>query len=232
MRIDIITIFPELFKNYLESSLLAKACRKGLLDIRVHQLRDFTNDRHQTVDDKPYGGGGGMVLMVEPLFKALKSLVKFKRENGKLKKVQKDVKIILFTPRGKQFNQKIAYQLSKYKRLIMICGRYEGIDERVAKYLADIELSVGPYDLMGGELPAMIVTEAVARLLPGVLGNKSLLKERITSQKGFFEYPQYTRPEVFEPVKGIKWKVPNVLLSGHHEKIIQWRKKYGKVIEK
>jgi tRNA (guanine37-N1)-methyltransferase len=126
----------------------------------------------------------------------------------------------------------MAYQLSKLDQLILICGRYEGVDERVAKYIADMELSIGEYDLMGGELPAMVVIEAVSRLIPGVLGKPELLKERITKEKGFIEYPQYTRPEVFEPKPGIKWKVPKVLISGHHQKIEEWRKKHQKVIGK
>jgi len=137
---------------------------------------------------------------------------------------------VLFSPRGKKFNQRMAYELSKLSHLIMICGRYEGVDERVAKYIADLTLSIGNYDLMGGELPAMVVIETIARLIPGVLGKPQLLKERITKEKGFIEYPQYTRPPVFEPEKGVKWKVPKVLLSGNHKKIEEWRKKHGKVI--
>ncbi len=163
-----------------------------------------------------------MVLKLEPIFKAIKELNSLQKN--------KDTKIILFTPRGKKFNQKTAYHFSKLNRIIMICGRYEGVDERVAKYIADIELSIGEYDLMGGELPAMVVIEAVARLIPGVLGKPELLKERITREKGFIEYPQYTRPEVFSPKKGVYWRVPKVLISGHHQKIFEWRKKHRKVI--
>jgi len=166
-----------------------------------------------------------MVLNVEPIFKAVKALKKSKIQSSKSK-------IILFTPRGKQFNQKIAYQLSKLNQIVLICGRYEGVDERVAKHIADMELSIGNYDLMGGELPAMVVIETVSRLIPGVLGKPQLLKERITKEKGFIEYPQYTRPEIFESKRGAKWKVPKVLLSGNHQKIEEWREKHGKVIEK
>ncbi len=219
---DIITIFPEIFNSYIQESLIKKAQDKRKIKIRIHNLRDWAKDKHQTVDDRPFGGGIGMVLKVEPIYKAVK----------KIKKAKARSKIILFTPRGKQFNQKIAYQLSKLNQIIMICGRYEGVDERVAKKMADIELSVGPYDLMGGEIPAMIIVETISRLIPGVLGKKQLLKQRITKEKGFIEYPQYTRPEVFEPIKGKKWKVPKILLSGHHKKIKEWRKKHQKIIEK
>ena len=141
-------------------------------------------------------------------------------------------KIILFTPRGKKFNQKIAFQLSKLDQIIFICGRYEGVDERVAKKIADMELSIGDYDLMGGELPAMVAIETISRLVPRVLGKPQLLKERITKSGGFIEYAQYTRPEVFSPKKGVNWRVPKLLLSGDHKKIEEWKKNHGKVIEK
>ena len=207
LTFDIITIFPEIFDSYLKESFIKKAQQKQLIKINIHDLRDWVKDRHKTVDDRPFGGGSGMVLKVEPIYKAIKELSSLK------------TKVILFTPRGKKFNQKLAYSLSQLNQLILICGRYEGVDERVAKYIADLELSIGDYDLMGGELPAMVVIETVARLIPGVLGKPELLKERITKEKGFIEYPQYTRPEVFSPKKGIYWKVPKVLLSGHHQKI-------------
>ena len=166
-----------------------------------------------------------MVMKIEPIFEAIKKIPKKKKR-----------KIVLFTPRGKKFSQKIAYQFSKLNQIIFICGRYEGVDERVAKYLADIELSIGDYDLMGGELPAMVVIESVSRLIPGVIGKKEILKERIPSLRGrqgrgFIEYPQYTRPAVFSPRRGVEWKVPKVLLSGDHKKIQEWRKKHQKVIE-
>jgi len=221
---DIITIFPEIFDSYLKESLIKKAREKGLIKINIHNLRKWTRNRHQTVDDRPYGGGLGMVMKVEPIFKAVKDIKK--------KSKAKKSKVILFTPRGKKFNQIIAYKFSKLNQIIMICGRYEGVDERVAKYIADLELSIGDYDLMGGELPAMVVIETVARLIPGVLGKPELLKERITKEKGFIEYPQYTRPEIFGPKKGVKWRVPQVLLSGNHKKIEEWRKKHQKIIEK
>ena len=222
MTFDIITIFPKIFDSFLKESFIKKAQEKGLIKINIHDLRKWAKDRHKTVDDRPFGGGLGMVLKIEPIYRAVQSL-KLKTKNLKLK-------TILFTPRGKKFNQQLAYKLSKLNRIIMICGRYEGVDERVAKYLADIELSIGDYDLMGGELPAMVAIETVARLIPGVLGKPELLKERITKEKGFIEYPQYTRPEIFEPKRRIKWRVPKVLLSGHHKKIAEWRKEHGKVI--
>ena len=221
LTFDVITIFPEIFNSYLKESLIARAQKKKLIKINVHNLRKWTTDRHKTVDDRPFGGGLGMVMKVEPIYKAVKNIKKSKK-----------AKVILFTPRGKKFNQRMAYQLSKLNQLIMICGRYEGVDERVAKHLADLELSIGPYDLMGGELPAMVVIETAARLIPGILGKAKILKERITKEKGFIEYPQYTRPEVFSlPKKRVKWRVPKVLLSGNHKEIDEWRRKHQKVIE-
>jgi tRNA (guanine37-N1)-methyltransferase len=216
---NIITIFPDIFDSYFSESLIKRALDKDLIKIGVHNLRKWTRDRHKTVDDRPFGGGLGMVMKVEPIYKAVKELKK--KNKGKNK-------VILFSPRGKKFTQKMAYQFSKLDNLIMICGRYEGVDERVEKYLADESISIGDYVLMGGELPAMVVIETVARLIPGVLGKTQLLKERITKKQGFIEYPQYTRPEIFSADKKKKWRVPKVLLSGHHKKIQDWHKKYGK----
>jgi len=230
IKFNIITIFPEIFDSYLNSSLIDRALKKKLIKIEVHNLRKWTSDKHQTVDDRPYGGGLGMVFKVEPIFKAIKEIM----QKSKIKKQRK--KIILFSPRGKKFNQQTAYKISKLDQVIMICGRYEGVDERVAKHIADMELSIGDYDLMGGELPAMVVIETVSRLIPGVLGKEELLKERITKEKGFIEYPQYTRPEVFESKSKIKaknpkrWSVPKVLLSGNHKEIEDWRKRHKKTI--
>ena len=231
MKFDIITIFPNIFDSYLKETFIEKAQSKKLIAVRVHNLRDFTKDNHKTVDEKPYGGGLGMVLKVEPIYKAVNFIKKSKGKSDK------KTKVIVFTPRGKQFNQKMAHDLLKADRIIMICGRYEGIDERVGKKIADLELSIGPFDLMGGELPAMVVMETMARLIPGVLGKPSFLKERIVKNKGFMEYPQYTRPEEFFPSseknkskKVNAWKVPKVLVSGNHKEIENWRKKYGKII--
>ncbi|MBI2624985.1 MAG: tRNA (guanosine(37)-N1)-methyltransferase TrmD [Candidatus Nealsonbacteria bacterium] len=220
VRFDIITIFPEIFDSYLKESIIARAVKKGLISVKAHNLRRWAKDRHKTADDKPFGGGIGMLMKVEPIYKAVAAL------KSKAQSANRKTRVILFSPRGKKFNQKTAYRFSKLDRLIMICGRYEGVDERVAKYVADEEISIGDYVLMGGEVPSMVVIEAVSRLIPGVLGKPQFLKERITKEKGFIEYPQYTRPEMF---KG--WRVPKVLLSGNHKKIEEWRKKHGKEIE-
>jgi tRNA (guanine37-N1)-methyltransferase len=221
MQFDIITIFPNIFDSYLNESFIKKARDNGLLKIKIHDLRKWTDNERRTVDDRPYGGGLGMVLKVEPIFKAVKAIKK-----------KKKTRVILFTPRGKQFNQKKADSLKKYDNLIFICGRYEGVDERVAKHIADEEISIGEYDLMGGELPALVAIETIARLIPNVLGKPTFLKERAVKGGGFIEYPEYTRPESFSPSKGKGWKVPKVLLSGDQKKIAEWRKERWKVIEK
>lgn len=226
IKFDIITIFPNIFKSYLGESLIARAQKKKLIKINVHNLRKWTNDNHKTVDDRPFGGGLGMVLKVEPIYKAVKQIKK-----KTLRQAQSRSKIILFTPRGQKFTQKMAMELSKLDQIIFICGRYEGVDERVAQKIADIKISIGDYDLMGGELPAMVAIETISRLVSGVLGKTALLKERITKSGGFLEYAQYTRPEIFEPEKGKKWRVPKILLSGKHKEIEEWKKTHGKVIE-
>lgn len=220
MRFDLITIFPKIFDSYFSESILKRAQEKRLIKITAHNLRDFTTDKHHKVDDKPYGGGPGMVIKIEPVYRAvqfLKSKVKTKKEK---------VRTILFSTRGKKLDAKIAKRLSKYDQLILICGRYEGVDERVAKYIADEEISIGDYVLSGGELPAMVLVDAVSRQVPGVLGKFESLEEI----KG--SYPVYTRPEVFIPklktknlkLKTKEWRVPKDLLSGHHKKIDKWRK--------
>ncbi|MFQ5729787.1 MAG: tRNA (guanosine(37)-N1)-methyltransferase TrmD [Waddliaceae bacterium] len=219
MRFDIITIFPEMLSSFKNESLLKRAEQKKLLQIQTHNLRNWTTDKHKTVDDKAFGGGLGMVMMAEPIYKAVKNIKKSKK-----------TKVILFTPRGKKFDQKKAHQLSKLDQLIMICGRYEGVDERVAKYIADEEISIGDYVLMGGEVAAMAVIETVSRLIPGVVGKPEFLKER-SEKSGFTEYPEYTRPEVLE-INGKKRRVPKVLLSGNHKKIEEWKKQHGRVIGK
>lgn len=221
LKFDIITIFPDIFDSYFKESLINRAQKKKLIKIKVHDLRKWAKDRHRTVDDRPYGGGIGMVLKPEPIYRAVKEIKK-----------KSKAKVILFTPRGKVFDQKVAYSFSKLKHIVLISGRYEGIDERVARHVADMELSIGDYVLMGGELPSMVVIETIARLIPGVLGKPRLLKERVTKEKGFIEYPQYTRPEVFSPKKGVKWKVPKVLLSGNHKEVEKWRKERTRVIKK
>jgi len=216
IKFDVITIFPEIFDSYLKESLLFRAQKKRLLKINIHNLRKWAKDRHHSVDDKPFGGGRGMVMKVEPIYRAIQSLKKQK------------AKVVLFSPRGKKFNQTMATKWSKSSHFIFICGRYEGVDERVAEHVADEIVSIGDYVLMGGELPALVVIEAISRLIPDVLGKSELLKkERITKEKGFLEYPQYTRPAVFK-----KWPVPKVLLSGYHKKIEDWRTKNSKTIGK
>lgn len=230
MKFDIITIFPNIFTNYFKESIIQKAIGKDLISIGVHDLRDYTKDSHKTVDERPFGGGRGMVMKVGPIFRAVSDL----KQNKNKKTKNSSQKVILFTPRGKKFNQKKAYQLSKKEHLVLICGRYEGVDERVAKYIADETISIGDYVLMGGELPAMVLIETVSRLIPGVIGKSELLEKRMPKEnkgRGFREFPQYTRPKVFKSQKGEEWKVPEVLLSGHHEKITKWRKKHSKIIE-
>jgi len=216
MRFDIITIFPNIFDSYLNESILKRAQKRGLIKIKIHNLRDYTKDKHKTVDDRPYGGGPGMLLKVEPIYRAIQAI---KSKNLKTKKL-KNFKIILLDPAGKKFDQRMAKRLSKFKRLVLICGRYEGFDERVKKFV-DESISIGDYVLSGGELPAMVIIETIARQIPGVVGHKHALDEETFSKnKDYIEYPQYTRPEIF---RGLK--VPKVLLSGNHQKIKEWRKR-------
>jgi tRNA (guanine37-N1)-methyltransferase len=208
MKFDILTIFPDIFDSYFNETILKRAQKKRLIKINIHDIRKHTSDKHKTVDDKPYGGGPGMVFKIEPIYQQLKKI-----------KRRKKSKVILLTPTGNQFNQKTAGRYSKLEQLILISGRYEGIDARVEK-LVDEKVSVGPYVLSGGELPAMVVIEAVTRLIPGVLGHKESAKDDTFKKEEYIEYPQYTRPAEF---KG--WKVPKTLLSGDHRAIKEWRKK-------
>ncbi|MDD3006529.1 MAG: tRNA (guanosine(37)-N1)-methyltransferase TrmD [Candidatus Pacebacteria bacterium] len=223
MRFDIITIFPEIFESYFSESIMARAQKQGAVEIVVHNLRDFTEDKHLTVDDTPYGGGAGMVLKLEPIYNALVSLVGRNNLPCFCKNKRSKTKIILFSAKGKTYVQAMAQDYSKFDRVVLICGRYEGVDERVAKYLVDEEISIGDYVMTGGEVPAMVVVDSVARLLPGVLGNKESIVEESFSIEGYLEYPHFTKPEVFSPKRGTKWEVPEILLSGHHEKIKDWR---------
>lgn len=213
MKFNLITIFPKIIQPYFGESILKKAQEKGLIKIEISNPRDFSKDKHKKVDDTPYGGGAGMVMKVQPIFDCLASLKK--------KKAGEKVRTILFSAKGKKYTQKDAKRLSEYDRLILICGRYEGVDERVAKNIVDEEISIGEYVLTGGEIPAMILVDSVSRLIPGVLGNPKSLEEESFNQ-GILEYPQYTKPEEFK-----NWKVPRVLLSGNHEKIARWRKKHS-----
>lgn len=223
MTFDIVTIFPKLFEGFLTESLISRGQKKKIIKINIHNLRKWATDRHQTVDDRPYGGGPGMVLKIEPIYKAVQvissKLHDVSKKSKKLKPKTCNLKqrVILFSPRGKKFDQKTAKRLAKYDQLILICGRYEGVDERVAKYVADEIISVGDYVLNGGEVAAMAVIEAVSRMVPGFIA-KSESAEK-------FDHVQYTRPEIFG-VRGKKLSVPKVLLSGDHKKIEEWRKKH------
>jgi len=208
MRIDIITIFPKMFAPVLDESMVKRAQAKGKVKIAVHDLRDYTLDKHRKVDDRPYGGGSGMVMRPEPIFKAVEKL-------GRKPKA----KVILLTPQGKTLTQDIAKKLAKHKHLILICGHYEGVDERVRQKLVDEEISIGDYVLTGGELPAMVLVDAMVRLLPGVLGDKNSLNFE-SFEGNLLEYPHYTRPAKFKAMP-----VPPVLTSGDHRKIESWRKK-------
>ena len=230
MQFNIITIFPKIFSakggSYLNESILKRAQKNKLIDIKIHNLRDFTKDRHRKVDDRPFGGGPGMVLKIEPLIKAISSILRIQNLEFRIKK---KTKIILFTPAGKQFNNKVAADLAKnYDNLIFICGRYEGVDARVKKVIKDLgfkveEISIGDYVLTGGELPAMVLIDSVSRQIPGVLGKQESLEEK----RYCAGLPTYTRPEIFiyPPAGGKKYRVPKILLSGNHKKIEEWREK-------
>lgn len=217
MRFDIITIFPKIFDSYLNESMMKRARAKKLVDIRIHDLRKFTRDKHKKVDDRPYGGGPGMVLKIDSIAKAIESILKIK----------KNVKVILFSADGKQFDSKMAANWAKkYDRIIMIAGHYEGVDDRIFKVLKSKiynlqSISIGPYVLTGGELPALVVVDAVSRHIPGFLGKEKSLEEK----RHGIGIPVYTRPEVFA-WQGKKYRVPKVLLSGDHKKIEEWRKKH------
>ncbi len=219
IKFDILTIFPEVFKEYFSISIINRARKKKLVKINIHNLRDYTFDRHRTVDDRPYGGGAGMIMKVEPIYLALKNLTRnFKKDSKR--------KIILLRPSKKIFNQNIARSYKNLKHIILICGHYEGIDERVECFV-DESLSIGNFVLTGGELAAMIVVDATARLIKGSIRKESLSEESFEDKNcSKIEYPQYTRPEIFSPKKGKKCKVPEVLLSGRHEDIKQWREKH------
>ena len=226
----IFTIFPESFKSYFNASILKRVQKKRIIKIKIYNIRDFAKDKHKTVDDRPYGGGAGMLMKPLPIIKAVDKIVS--------KINRKKMKIIVFSAKGRQFNQKMAFDWSKkYKDIIMICGRYEGIDERVKNVLKAQEISIGPYVLTDGEIPAMILVSGLSRLLPGAIRWDSLQEESFSGKnikngkKGLLEYPQYTRPDFFKypSVGGKKYAVPKVLLGGDHKKISEWRKKHGKM---
>ena len=211
MKIDVLTLFPAMFAGPLDESIIMRARKSGLLDLKIHQLRDWTHDKHKTVDDRPFGGGPGMLLKPEPIFEAVESL---KREG---------TKVILLSPSGRKFDQKIAQELAQEKDLLLVTGHYEGFDERIRETLADDELSIGDYVLTNGALPAMVVIDAMVRLLPGVLGDDDSSREESFSH-GLLEYPQWTRPADF---RGLK--VPEVLLNGNHAEIEKWRREQAKL---
>jgi tRNA (guanine37-N1)-methyltransferase len=221
MKFHLLTIFPAIFDSYLNESILKRAQEKKLIKVKIHNLRDWTSDKHKTVDDAPYGGGAGMLMKIEPLYKALQDI---KKLDKKIKVGKR--KIILLSASGKKWGQALAQKYSKLEEIIFICGRYEGIDARIKKFV-DEEISVGDYVLTGGELPALTIIDSITRLLPGALGNRESIIEESHSQDGLMEYPQYTRPEVFLAGRK-KYAVPKILLSGDHKKIKEWRNKQQK----
>jgi tRNA (guanine37-N1)-methyltransferase len=213
VHIDILTLFPEMFQGPFNTGILQRAIEHQLVSISLHNIRDYSHDKHATVDDYPYGGGAGMVLKPEPIFEAVE---KIKSDTGSQQGIS--LPVILLTPQGRLFSQQVAAELATYQQIILICGRYEGVDERVCEHLASDQISIGDYVLSGGEPAAMVVVDAVTRLLPGVLGSQASLVED-SHVTGLLEYPQYTRPAVY---KG--WPVPEVLLSGNHAQIASWRR--------
>ena len=212
LRIDVLTIFPAMFAGFLRTSIVKRAQTKGALDVRLHDLRGYTHDTRRTVDDRPYGGGPGMIMKPEPMFEAMNAITQSSRTLAKRRCV------VLLAPQGERLNQRIAQELAQASQLFLICGRYEGVDERVREVLVDREISIGDYVVTGGELPAMVVIDCVARLLPGVLGHVDSNRTESFSD-GLLEYPQYTRPPVYRGKR-----VPKVLCSGDHPRIATWRK--------
>lgn len=208
MRFDVFTLLPEVITPYLQVSILQKAAERGLIEVGVHNIRNYTHDRHHTTDDTPYGGGGGMVMKPEPVFEALESVLG----------APPACPVILLDPQGRVFTQEIAYELSRLPRIALLCGRYEGVDERIRAGIVTDEISIGDFVLTGGELPALVVIDAVARLIPGVLGDPDGAADD-SHASGLLEYPHYTRPPEFRGMR-----VPDVLLSGDHGKIAQWRR--------
>lgn len=208
MQFDVFTLFPETFTVYLQAGILSKAIESGLLTVNLHNIRDYAHDKHRTTDDTPYGGGGGMVMKPEPLFEAVESVLG----------ADPPCPIILLTPQGRVFDHEVAVELTQHERLALICGRYEGFDERIRAHLATDEISIGDYVLTGGELPALIIIDAVTRLVPGALGDPGGAEDD-SHALGLLEYPHYTRPPEFRG-----WRVPDVLLSGDHARIERWRR--------
>lgn len=208
MRFEIFSLFPEVFQPYLEASILQRAAANGLVEIALHDIRSWTTDRHHVTDDAPYGGGGGMVMKPEPVFTAIEDVLG----------APPACPVILLTPQGRLFNQRVAGELAAHPRLALLCGRYEGVDERIRQHLVTDELSIGDYVLTGGELPALVVLDAVVRHIPGVLGDPDGWQDD-SHASGLLEYPHYTRPPEYRG-----WQVPEVLLSGNHAEIARWRR--------
>jgi tRNA (guanine37-N1)-methyltransferase len=213
MEFDVFTLLPDVFPPYLETSILQRARQRGLIEVRVHNIRDWATDKHHVTDDEPYGGGGGMVMKVEPIFAAVGSVL-----GPSAPQVGGNCPVILLTPQGRVFNQAIAVELARYQQVALICGRYEGVDERIREHLVTDQISIGDYVLTGGELPALILIDALARLLPGVLGDPDGPFDD-SHASGLLEYPHYTRPPEFHG-----WTVPDVLVSGNHARIKNWRR--------
>lgn len=216
MQFEVFTLLPEVFPSYLDTSILKKARERGLIQVNVHNIRDYTHDKHHTTDDTPYGGGGGMVMKPEPVFEAIETVLGIASPPSTPE--PDSTPIILLTPQGRVFNQSIAKELSQHKRIVLLCGRYEGIDERIRENLVTDQISIGDYVLTGGEIPALILIDAVSRLLPNVLGDPTGAEDD-SHAMGLLEYPHYTRPPEFRGSK-----VPDVLLSGDHKKIDKWRR--------
>ena len=217
MEFEVFTLLPEVFPAYLDTSILKRARERGLIHVNVHNIRDYTHDRHNTTDDQPYGGGGGMVMKPEPVFEAIETVLGLASPLS-TPEPESNIPIILLTPQGRVFNQSIAKELSQHKKIALLCGRYEGIDERIRENLVTDQISIGDYVLTGGELPALILIDAVSRLLPNVLGDPTGAEDD-SHAMGLLEYPHYTRPPEFRGSK-----VPDVLLSGDHKKIDKWRR--------
>lgn len=234
MKFEVFTLLPEVFPSYLETSIIKRARERNLIDVRVHNIRDYTHDKHHMTDDTPYGGGGGMVMKPEPVFEAIESVLGLNspfdysleehsasaqgETHQTTPQPASNIPIILLTPQGRVFNQSIAQEFSQHPHIALICGRYEGIDERIREHLVTHEISIGDYVLTGGELPALILIDAIARLLPDVLGDPTGAQDD-SHAMGLLEYPHYTRPPEFRG-----WKAPDILLSGDHAKIDKWRR--------
>lgn len=220
MTFHIITIFPNIFNSYFNESILKRAQKNKLIDIKIHNLRAWTADKHKTVDDTPFGGGAGMVMKIEPIYNALRDIAPLKKRGG--------FKTILLSAKGKIWDQQLAKSHSKLNNIVLICGRYEGVDERITKFI-DEKISIGNYVLTGGEIGALAIIDSITRLLPGALGNADSAKFESHALPGVLEYPQYTRPQVFT-ANGKSYRAPKILLSGDHKKIAAWRAKKSKII--